>query len=219
MKPLRIPLGVSGALVLGLAIAFAFGTFAGTDSPASSASAAGGPSETVGVRGAWAIDIVDPDGTVARHVEFHNDLTLAGAEVIARALAREVQVGLWSIQLVGESARPSPCQGEIGVRCFILEPGHPFLEPGPILNSYPDAVFDTLDVRGGAGHSVLLRGSAIVGFDGAFEGVLTVLGSCAETCLQAEFVEFSSAALSPAASVVAGQQIEVTVEFSFVTVP
>ena len=48
---------------------------------------AGGPSEGIKVRGAWTIQVFNPDGSMAQKVEFENALRLEGADALAAALA------------------------------------------------------------------------------------------------------------------------------------
>ena len=46
----------------------------------------GAPSEGIRVRGTWTIDVLDPDGTLVRHVEFENALQAEAANWLANAL-------------------------------------------------------------------------------------------------------------------------------------
>lgn len=55
-----------------------------------SSGTAGGPTEGIGVHGAWTIDIINADGTLDQHVEFENDLRASGAELLARLLTNTV---------------------------------------------------------------------------------------------------------------------------------
>jgi hypothetical protein len=75
--------------------------------------AAGVVTESVGVTGHWKIDIVDPDGTIDRTIEFDNAFT--GAAVLGTILDGTVQVAGWRVSVFGT---PNLCASGNG-GCFI----------------------------------------------------------------------------------------------------
>jgi hypothetical protein len=60
-------------------------------------------SEGIRVRGQWVIDVRDPDGTLAQHLEFDNALTPAGQHVLAGLLTGEWRIAHFEIHL-GDSS-------------------------------------------------------------------------------------------------------------------
>lgn len=84
--------------------------------------AASGLGDSIGVAGHWSIDIVDPDGTIDRHVEFHNEFV--GQNVLARILAGEFTSFSWNIAVGGVDPI---CPGGLLDRCY--GPGTPTLDP------------------------------------------------------------------------------------------
>jgi hypothetical protein len=75
------------------------------------------------VHGHWTIDVLDRDGTLAKHVEFENGLTLIGAEALPAILGRTMTPGAWAIGLGYSGATgtpgPGPCS-ETGPDTFGL---------------------------------------------------------------------------------------------------
>lgn len=63
-----------------------------------------GPSEGITVHGHWVIDVRNPDGSLASHNEFENELNTtinAGPSALAAILGRHVTVGQWVVRLGG----------------------------------------------------------------------------------------------------------------------
>ena len=75
--------------------------------------AAGVLTESVGVTGHWTIDIVDPDGTIDRTIEFDN--AFVGASTLGAVLAGDVQVAGWQVSVFGT---PDLCASGNG-GCFL----------------------------------------------------------------------------------------------------
>jgi hypothetical protein len=76
-----------------------------------------GAHEGIGIHGHWTIEVRNPDGTLARHVEFENGLCISqangnqttfegGDQIIATLLAGATSIGGWEI-LLGSPAIPT----------------------------------------------------------------------------------------------------------------
>src|SRR5882672_4425728 len=70
-----------------------------------------GLQEGIKVRGHWAIDVRNPDGTLVAQREFDNAITQTGRGYIARVLARTNYLTPWEIEL-GSSTGNGPCTGQ-----------------------------------------------------------------------------------------------------------
>jgi len=85
-----------------------------------------GAHESIGIHGHWTIDVKNPDGTQARHVEFENGLCIGGAGnidggdiVLANLLVGAYATGGWEIRLGTPSL---PTGANPGPACFV-DPG------------------------------------------------------------------------------------------------
>jgi hypothetical protein len=84
-----------------------------SSTPAASAtqSPARGAHEGIGVHGHWTIDVKNPNGSLARHVEFENGLCIgSGDRLLAQMLGGGGLVGGWEIKL-GNPAIPAGTAG------------------------------------------------------------------------------------------------------------
>ena len=158
-----------------------------------------GLSSGIGVHGRWTISILDPDGALVRRVEFDNALNNDGQIFLATVLARETELVFWLVELLSATSEPDPC---LDGQCGIQEPAD--------------------GAAGAEGHDLLLTltapevltltGSVIADQDGEVNLVSTVIRSTTGTAL------FTSTDITPE-PVTAGQQIQVSVEFTFGTLP
>lgn len=92
--------------------------------PASPAaqSPAKGAHEGIGVHGHWTIDVKNPDGKLARHVEFENGLCIgSGDQLLAQLLTGGVTAGGWQIKLGGPTI---PSGAPTAQACSDLEIGN-----------------------------------------------------------------------------------------------
>jgi hypothetical protein len=117
---------LAGAGIGNVQAAVAAGAATKTTSTTTVRPPAKGAHEGIGVHGHWIIDVKNPDGTLARHVEFENGLCTAngipgssgvpsGDQFLAALLAGSSVIGGWEIQLGNPSiptgANPGlPCQ-------------------------------------------------------------------------------------------------------------
>jgi hypothetical protein len=76
-------------------------------------SPAKGQHEGIKVHGHWTIDVRNPDGSLARHVEFENGLQFSGVDLLPALLGRTASPGAWAIVLSSSfgSNVPGPCTG------------------------------------------------------------------------------------------------------------
>lgn len=79
--------------------------------------AARGAQEGIKVHGHWTVELRNPDGSVATHREFENQLSSPLG--LASILARQVSVGFWNIAVYPASI----CGNTNGAGCSIVEPG------------------------------------------------------------------------------------------------
>jgi len=170
----------------------------------------GGLSEGIKVHGHWVIEVREPDGALVSRREFDNSLTSIGQLQLVDFLSRTLAVGLWQVNLIGS---PSPCDdftGQAGI-CKVLEANAP--------DAGPDK-FKNLIVKD-SGASLILSGNAIAARDSLITSVVTFHRECLLsegtgcTINLLAGAAFTSSAVSPSVSVIAGQQIMVTVTISF----
>jgi hypothetical protein len=150
--------------VIGFAVVAALTAGCSSDQPD-----AIGDDGSIRVHGDWTIDIVDADGTAARHLEFSNALSDFGADALAAVLTRQQIVGPWEILLDGD---PAPCVNGVGspVACIGVEAGNGMVSPG-------DNVFDTLTVSELPGAMRLLA-TVTVQADSALDDARTFMRLC-----------------------------------------
>ena len=176
-------------------------------------------SEGIKVHGRWAIEVRNPDGTVAQQLEFNNALsgghsTLAGLLGVRNAVA-----GRWAVYLGNTSGGVPPCQGGTGVAfgsmCKLIE------SAAVNFNGGTGESRDLVVTRPG-GNSVRMTGTVTALLNGSITRVATGLGWCQSAPCEAagSALFFSDASLGfpgypPPVNVVAGQIIQVTVTFTF----
>jgi len=147
----------------------------------------------INVHGAWTLDIRNPDGTLAKHVEFENALEPDGADYLASLLAGVDTVGVWNLTIV---TSPGIC-------------GPDELPTGCSINTDPEGGL-TVEVIEDSGADILrLSGEVVAARDGTVFEVKTRQGDPS--------IAFTHKilALEDQADVVAGQQILVKVDITF----
>jgi hypothetical protein len=206
--------------VAAVALLLAFVVIPGSSTGVTSvevAAAPTSPSEGIAVHGHWTVDVLNPDGSLAEHREFENSFTTAGKEVFTNIIARQSVTGRYSIVFNGTPTNPC-LENNNNAVCSIAEAVE-------TINS--TAYFKNLTVTksGAAGNAKLvLSGSATIANTTSISGVGTDLGFCNATVSPANCANTASntvyaitwATLSPTIAVQAGQQVQVTVEISFV---
>jgi hypothetical protein len=213
--------------------------------PATSAaqSPAKGTHEGIGVHGYWTIDVTNPDGTLARHVEFENGLCIGtGDQVMARLLTAGGTTGGWEVKL-GNPTIPSgaatahACSDlNFGNSLqFLLEQNNDFYSTSGTcagVNALFPTVycFPTLTAPTTGGSAVTLAGQFTVPA-GTSSTQITAVGTAVSSCATltgtqcvtegTSTTDFTGAYLTgvapmPAAiTVVAGQSVSVNVQLSF----
>lgn len=159
--------------------------------------------EGIQVQGHWVLRILNPDGTLDRRIEFHNELVPTGAEALARTMARGRTVGVYWVTF---GTNDGPCGGD---PCFIAETDLDFLsgESRNLTVSRSDSSFT-------------LEGDETADDDGSIEFVNTNVGTCASStapddCQEDVNFVFTQRTLSETVSVSSGQTVDVTVEILF----
>jgi hypothetical protein len=170
--------------------------------------------EGIKVHGHWVIDVTNPDGALASHNEFENELTTSGSLLLADILTRQNSVGGWKIVLYNSFLSSNSFLDSDGnvAAGSILESTYPYTGPN---------YFKTLTVSvPSQSHQVELKGNATAGRDGSIEIVYTsnwlLSPAIAPTSsYQGTECSFTQKILSPQINLQAGQQVTVTVTISF----
>lgn len=187
-----------------VAVAVAFGAFS-----SSTSSASGSPAKAEGIKvhGAWTIQIRDHGRTV-RTARFHNDLTSKGSERLVSLLARQSSVGQWMIGIT-----PQLCGTEAAKEyCWIDEAGGTIAQTHTVVLSTPSTGDDT--------GKLVLKATLVATLDNSITTVQTSNVECpassppSTSCGSSGFI-FSRRDLPTAIPVVAGQQVLITVKYSF----
>jgi hypothetical protein len=193
-------------VLLGVVIAGALGAFS---SPSSSASGSTpGKTDAIKVHGAWTIEVREHGRTV-RTARFHNELTSNGAKTLVSLLSRQNSAGQWMIGLTPQLCGTSTAKEY----CWIDESGGTIAQTHTVVVSTPDTGDD-------AG-KLVLKATLVATLDNAITTVQTSLIECPPTsapatgCGAGSGFLFSRRDLATAIPVVAGQQVLITVKYSF----
>jgi hypothetical protein len=187
----------------------------------SSSGQQGGPGEDIKVHGNWTIEVREPDGTLVSHSEFENALYQSGAATLSWVLGRKKTMGIWYIQM---GMADLPCHSDfIGANsgCFVIEPS----------SGKTDSIFFknlTVDVptTGADAYKLVLSGNFTAHHEYTLHEVVTGTYLCDPTAAPSSNCETSGWSFGstfsgysfPSGSnvhVLAGQQVLVTVKFSF----
>jgi hypothetical protein len=169
------------------------------------------------VHGHWVIEVRNPNGNLARHVEFENSLVGTGGEMLAGLLG-----GTWSVSpqtwTVWINGTQSPCSSGSG--CNIVAPDF-------CTGACAPGLFNNLSVSTpGNGTTLSLTGTAIADNSSAINTVGTIVFPCLNTVAPGSctfknsdnvgfpFTQATNFPGSPV-NVTAGQTINVSVTISF----
>ena len=142
--------------------------------------------EGIEVHGHWTIEVRNPDGSLDERHEFENALTPEGNDYLVGLLAgTDTFTGGWAVS----ACQPSP----VGASCLGMVALPPYVATGP----------DGLILR--------LTGSETPAFDFTFESVETATGDVA----LGTSLSFTAKTLDTPIDILAGQEVEITVEISF----
>ena len=161
--------------------------------------------EGISVVGHWTLEVRNPDGTTAGVYEFHNAYVGNGNRIV-NYMTRSFTPGLWDIAVQTNlcDVAGSP------VHCYLHEAASSVTESN---------FFKTLTITSGSS-TFTLSGS----FDAAYTGSVTRVycgqGQCAnstppDSCTANGAASFTDTTLGTPVPVTAGQQVLVTVDFSF----
>lgn len=207
---------------------------------------AAGPSEGIGVQGAWTIDVYNPDGTLDENHEFDNGLRVRGTELLAGLLTstrlgatEDFNASDWAVVLAdtGTLQAPgvSPCTTEVGgLNAFS---SNPLVGQGCLL-TMDGGVFDFFEAlapgsfpKNGAlglassdGMTIQLSGSFVADQQGSIDWVESIVmietdaPSGFPPAPVGEFFSFTGTVLT-SVPVDAGQTVQVEIDISFGTLP
>jgi len=189
------------ALVAMLALGIAPAAAANSHSHAHKPSAGG----SIVVHGHWTIVVRNHGGAIVTRRTFENSY-LPGGAVLPSVLGRTNSVGLWGVDLSGNACGRSSA-------CLIVENG---------FSNTTEPMSSNLTVATGAGGGALvLSGSIVAPSSGQITDVLSYVGLCSPTvpptipCVGGYLTPFTAKQLGTPVNVTAGQQIAVTVTFTF----
>ncbi len=212
MLRLRVALSAVTVVVLALVIAFAAGVSFGR----AAATAPAGPEVGVMVHGDWIVTVKNGDGTVAQEHAFHNEFN--GALTVAGILAHKNTTGRYWLTLSDQTGTgQNPCGDTTASSCFVFEPDDP--------NASVVGWFNTLSVTTTTPGAVVVTGTVIATRAGQFNHVRMLLSTCGggtiapNDCHPGSYGNFSARTLPAPISVIAGQQILVTVTYTFSAAP
>jgi hypothetical protein len=169
------------------------------------------------VHGHWAIDVRNPDGTLASHNEFEN--AFSGARALSGVLVRAIQITGWTVQLasVVNGTFTGPCRYQnASAVCHIVTGGDP-INPVFIEQVYNNLVVTTpQDAAGTPLGTVQLAGHFTASYPIAIQTVDVQVFTLDVTSNSTGLDSFSGRALDPNfIQVAAGQEVYVTVTYSF----
>jgi len=198
---------------------------------ASNAKDADGPHEGIKVHGHWTIEVRNPDGKLVTHREFENSLVPGGlspgALTLATALGRASTVGLWWVFAEQLNVPGGPCliPNNLPASCALAESVDTFSGSNFFHNLTLSAPFNSSDPNY---LKLILNGTFTVQNAAQIDHVFTRVGACAPTVASASCTndpfngynslgstDFTSTTVSPSIPVSVGQNVQVTVVFSF----
>jgi hypothetical protein len=209
----RLRIALSAVAVVALAFAIAFAGFSLGQATASNPE---GSQVGVIVHGDWIVTVKNSDGTVAHEHAFHNDFN--GASTVAPILAHTSATGrFWLTLSDATGAGQNPCgdPASTASSCFVFEADDP--------NGAIPFWFNTLTPTATA-DQLVLTATIIATRAGQFNHVRMLLSRCSATtapsaCHPGSYGNISSRTLPAPIAVVAGQQILVTVTYTFSPAP
>ena len=218
MTRTRLGFACALAVVVGLAVAAAFGAFA-SGGKATAAGATNAGSNAVHVHGHWTVVVRSTSGKVVARYHFHNDFvgaslgTSGGADAFAEILSGNGAPGDWDLSISG-----SACPASNANFCQMFEPGSsPSFFPSP-----PDTknLTVTAPTTGSDAFKIVLQGDVTATNDGNITRVSTGLQRCPSSAAVGGdcgigYNEITDRSLSSAIPVLSGQDISVTVKLSF----
>jgi hypothetical protein len=206
-------LGLAVAAAVALVVAAALGAFA-----SGGRAAAGAGADRITVHGHWTVVVRAGSGKVVGRYHFHNDFVTSigssgGPAAFAGILSGGSAPGAWDVSISG-----SGCPASNGNFCQMFEPGsNPSFFASP-----PDTknLTVTVPTSGTDAYKIVLQGNVDATDDGSIGQVATGLQKCPATAAVGAdcnigYNEITSRTLSSAISVLAGQNISVTVKLSF----
>ncbi len=174
------------------------------------------------VHGHWVIEVRNPNGNLARHVEFENSLVGSGGLVLAGLLGGTWSVSpqtwtVWISGTMGFNGTNGPCSN--GQSCFIVS-------PTSCTSACAPNEFNNLSITTpGNGTTLSLTGTATAANSSAIDMVGTIVRTCGNTVAPGSCTLNSSNAGYPftqatnfpgsPVNVTAGQTINVSVTISF----
>lgn len=177
--------------------------------------------EGIQVHGHWTITVKNQQGKVIEKREFENSLSNNGSQNITEMMAGEFTFGAWSISTNSMNSQNDICQGEDAN-------GNP--TPSQcIISSYDSSqnfVFNTLNIStpnsGDNANSLVLTGNFTAAYDGNIGHVHSIFHRCdsstsPDNCTTGSGGQyaFTSKTLDSAVSILANQQVSITVVLSF----
>ena len=170
------------------------------------------PKGDIKIHGHWKIEVRGADGSLVSRTEFENALAAgSGTKILSQLLARKATQGYWEVDLYG-GPNDVICTPYTSAHvCVITEPGTSFFADSRNLTLTPDQGPATFTVSG----SVAAQHDANILWVATALHICPITSAPATPCSEPTSQIFTTASLSPAVSVVAGQTIQVTITFGY----
>ncbi len=187
-----------------VAIAAVAGAFRSSHAAVAGAS---GNTDSIKVHGAWIVQVKD-HGRLVKTVRFHNELA-GGAQKLVQLLSRQKSMGQWMILVL-----PAMCGPDGTYFCWIDEG-----IPGTVAQTHTVVV--STPTSGADDGKLVLKANFTPTKDAAITQVQTSTVECpptstaADPCHDNGFGSFSQRTLPTPIDVVSGQQVLITVKYSF----
>jgi len=161
-----------------------------------------GAHQGVKVHGHWAIEVKNPDGSIAKHVEFENSLVKDGFGdlLLAFALTGRMAATEWALQLNASGTEPVLCSATNSVYCTgVLSPSSLLGQEFCAGTSAPTCTTGTMAIPSSKSNSfgILITGTIKPLMAGNITSVQTVLAGCTDSLLEAGFSIPGQTSFSP----------------------
>jgi hypothetical protein len=166
--------------------------------------------EGIKVHGDWTIEVTNPDGSLARNIQFKNSIKEDGFGALATLMTQDIFISdRWIYFGIGSTETGG--WNHDGMKCAESESTFLFTKTNAV-------AVRTADLKGsiwGAGCTVSIENDSKIGWIRKIDGRFATSGDFALTGFSNSDNIFSAKTLSPSIQVVDGQYISATVIYSF----
>ena len=214
MDRLRIVLPITALVIAVVGVAFLGGLSMGQ------AKAPSGESVGITVTGDWLVTVKNSDGTVAKEERFHNAFT--GQGIVARTFAHSATPGRFWLLVADNAGTNNPCQITSGTSTFQVACDD--FEADDANAGAAANFFGNLTATASTADELVVQGNITAQRNGQFDRVIIRTSSCGAAtaptaCHPNGYVSWSDRTLTTPITVVTGQQILITVTYTFSSAP